>query len=151
MIFQWVVAFGGDSSSLPHISFRSALVDLWQMIIFSFYVLFVIIDYHFVALGHICIGFLFPYFSLIVGFHFFFFGLCLLVLSFALYFCRMGSPPWFLYTWFLFFFTFGTIKKQSTKWCAYLPFYYFWKWYFHKEFVLVKLILTIAILGLVTL
>ncbi len=37
----------------------------------------------------------FPYYLLIVWFHFFF-GLCLLVLSFALYFWWMGSHPWFL-------------------------------------------------------
>ncbi len=56
----------------------------------------------FVALGHICIGFLFLIFHwLLAFFFFFFFELCLLVVSFALYFWWMGSHPWFLYTWFL--------------------------------------------------
>jgi hypothetical protein len=35
---------------------------------------------------------------------FFFFGLCLLVFSFASYFCWMGSHPWFLFIIFFFFF-----------------------------------------------
>jgi hypothetical protein len=47
-----------------------------------------------------CVFFL--YFSLIVCFHFFF-GLCLLVPSFAMYFWWMGSCPWFFYTRFFFF------------------------------------------------
>ncbi len=41
-------------------------------------------------------------FLLIVCFCFFF-GLCLLVFSFALYFWWMGSHPWFLFTGFFFF------------------------------------------------
>jgi len=40
----------------------------------------------------------FTWFSLIV----FFFRFCLLVFSFALYFCRMGFHPWFLSTRFFF-------------------------------------------------
>jgi len=51
---------------------------------------------------------------------FFFFGLCLLMLSFALYFWWMGSSPWFSYTWLflrrhfkpnVFFFNFVMLLK----------------------------------------
>jgi len=104
-ILKRVIAFGWGSSSLPHIitSALPLLVDLWQTTTLSSYVFFVIIDCHFVAMGPICIGFL-PY---LIVFFCFFFGLCVLVHSFALYFWWMGSSPWFkkknLYTWFFFF------------------------------------------------
>jgi len=111
-IFQGAAAFAQDSSSLSHIitSARSSVTDLWQTMIcdydqaclwlpivpnhevktvFWFQIFFVIVDLHFIAMGPICIGF-FHYFSLIAYFRFFF-GLCLVMLSFALYFWWMGS------------------------------------------------------------
>jgi hypothetical protein len=56
---------------------------------------FVIDDCHFVVMSPLCIGSFFTWFLLIVCFCFFF-GLCLLVFSFALYFWWMGSLHWFL-------------------------------------------------------
>ncbi len=50
-------------------------------------------------MGLLCIRF-FPSFLLTICFRFFF-GLCLFVFSFALYFWWMGSHPWFLYMVFL--------------------------------------------------
>jgi hypothetical protein len=44
----------------------------------------------------------FPLFFVDCLLSFFFFGLCLLMLSFALYFWWMGPHPWFLYTRFFF-------------------------------------------------
>jgi len=102
------------SSSLPHIiiSGPMSLADLWHMTTFLSQV-FVIIDHHFITMDPICIGF-FPYFLLIVCFCFFF-GLCLLVLSFALYFWWMDSCPWFLYTWYFFVcIVMSTIKTLPT-------------------------------------
>jgi len=58
----------------------------------------------------------FQHFLLIVCFCFSF-GLCLLMFSFALYFCQMGSHPWFLFTGFSFLFssafvsTWGRLKS----------------------------------------
>jgi hypothetical protein len=79
-----------DSSSLPHIiaSAFSSIADLWQMTTFSSYVFFVMVHCHFVAMGPLCIGFspfYFLNFSSLFAFVFFF-GLCLYVLSFVLYF-----------------------------------------------------------------
>jgi hypothetical protein len=55
----------------------------------------------------------FMWFLLIVCFCFFF-GLCLLVFSFALYFWWMGSHPWFLFTGFFFFTLISDIEYNST-------------------------------------
>jgi hypothetical protein len=56
--------------SLPHIvaSAPLSLVDLWQMTTFVF---FVIIDHHFVASGHICIGLGFFFFRWLLAFFYF--------------------------------------------------------------------------------
>jgi hypothetical protein len=45
-----------------------------------------------------------PFSFLLIVCFCFFFGLWLLVFSFALYFWRMGSHHWFLFTWYIFFF-----------------------------------------------
>jgi hypothetical protein len=44
-------------------------------------------------------------FCWLLAFVFFFFGLCLFVFSFVLYFWWMGSHPWFFYLQGFFFFT----------------------------------------------
>jgi hypothetical protein len=58
MVLQQVIALGQGSSSLPHIiaSAPLSVINLWQMIAFSSWVFFVIVDYHFVAIGPLCIG-----------------------------------------------------------------------------------------------
>ncbi len=86
MILQKAATLGRGSSFLSHIITNAppSLSDLWQMTTFLFEVFFVIIDRQFVAMGPICIWF-FLKFLLTVYFRFIF-GLCLLVLSFALYF-----------------------------------------------------------------
>jgi hypothetical protein len=48
--------------------------------------------------------FFFSFFFWLIVCFCFFFGLCLLVFSFALYFWWMGYHPWFLYTGFFFFY-----------------------------------------------
>jgi hypothetical protein len=95
-IFQRAIALGQSFSSLLHIivSAPLSLVDLWQMTTFwsSFCYRWLSFCSHESSLHRALIWVL-----LIVCF-WFFFRLCLLVFSFALYFCYMGSHPLF---WFM--------------------------------------------------
>ncbi len=61
-----------------------------------------------------CIESLFLFIFLLIVHFCFFFGLCLLVFSFALYFWWMGSHPWFLFTWV--FFSFSPIFTFLCPW-----------------------------------
>ncbi len=86
MILQRAIALGRNFSFLPHviISAPPSLANLWQMTILFSWVFFVIIDFHFIVMNLLSIRSLLDFVDCLL---LFIFWLCLLVFSFALYFC----------------------------------------------------------------
>jgi hypothetical protein len=124
LILQRVSELNQDSSCLPHIiaSAPLSVVDLWSMIALSPWVFFVIVDYHFVAIGPLCIGSL-------LDFCWLFTFVLLWVVSMGVLICLVllmdGFPSLiFIYMVFLLLqnFSLSSINKSSTaiNSCSYL-------------------------------